>query len=395
MYIPRELKKTAIQAVKNFPAILITGPRQSGKTTFLQREFSSDSYYITFDDPLQRQFATQDPNGFLDQFIDRPVILDEIQYVPQLFSYLKIRIDSARHKKGRFLMTGSQQFQLMKNISDSLAGRIAILELLPFSFAEIIINSKQLDIAQRLWIGNYPDPVLNPEQRELWLSAYLRTYIERDVRQLQNIRDLSQFEQFLTLIAACHSQELNTAKLSRSCGLSLPGCKKWLSVLEASYILYFLKPFYNNFGKRLIKRPKCYFIDSSIASYLTRQPSSQAMWHGAMSGAFFEGFIISETVKFFTNLGKRPDIYFWRSNDGLEIDMLIQKGDILYPVEIKKTATPNIKHTEAIKRFRNLTGKQSENGIIVCTVEKETMLTEGIRAIPWAKYIDWLKSIIP
>lgn len=395
MYIKRELTNIVKKALDAFPAVLVTGPRQSGKTTFLQKEFAGQYGYVSFDDPLQRQFAVQDANGFLDQFSGRPLILDEVQYVPELFSYLKIRIDADRQKHGQFLMTGSQQFHLMKNIGDSLAGRIAILDLLPFNSREIMAVDRKREIAKMVWYGGYPANIVFPEQRDLWLSSYIRTYVERDVRQLQSIRNILQFEQFLAILAARHGQVLNVAAISRVTGLSQPGCKQWISLLEASYLIFLLKPFYKNFGKRLMKTPKMYFIDSALAAYLSRQPSSESLWFGAMGGAFFEGFIVTEALKVLANQGKQPDLYFWRSSDGLEVDLIILADGRFYPIEIKQTATPTPKHAQGVISFRKITGEaQCGTGILVCTVKQKTTMPHNVVALPWQEFSDWLRKLL-
>ena len=247
MYVERLLSKTFKQTVRQFPAVLVTGPRQAGKTTFLIHEMGKRADYVSFDDPLERNFAMSDPNGFLDRFEKRPVILDEIQYVPEILPYIKIRIDKDRARFGKWLLTGSQQFQLMRNVTESLAGRIAIIELLPFSFLE---HQKNMDVSLEasIWNGGYPEPSLYPEKRRIWVSSYIQTYIERDVRQIQNIKDLRTFDSFIGLSAAHHGQEFNTAVLSRDVGVSLPSIKAWAGVLEASYLCYFLRPYFRNYG---------------------------------------------------------------------------------------------------------------------------------------------------
>jgi len=394
MYIDRPIKKIVDQALRTFPAVLITGPRQSGKTTFLKEEYGEICNYVSFDDPLERQFASEDPNGFLDQFSGKPVILDEIQYVPQLFSWLKMRIDSERTRSGRFLMSGSQQFQIMKNVSDSLAGRIAIFDLLTFYSDEYFTVHPDHKIQDIIWNGGYPELVLHPEQRYLWISSYIRSYVERDIRQLQSIRDLGQFEQFIGLLAARHGQELNLSDLSRSIGLSVPGCRKWLNILNASYMIYLLKPFYQNFGKRLIKTPKIYFMDSAVTSYFTRQPSSQGLWHGSMGGQFFEGWVVIDTLKRLVTLGQPTDLYFWRSHDGMEVDLILMLNGRIYPVEIKQTATPVPKHTASLNNFRRIAGDICEPGILVCTVDEIKLLPMGIKAVPWKEFGRWIESII-
>jgi hypothetical protein len=394
MFCPRQLAKTFHSARQHFPAVLVTGPRQSGKTTFLRHE-AGDCAYVSFDDPLQRQFAARDPNGFLDQFKDCPAVFDEVQYVPELFTYLKLRIDAQREWKGRFLMSGSQQFQLMQNISDSLAGRIAILDLFPFSSAEIP-GWGQIGLAELIWRGGYPPVALEPEQREAWLSAYLQTYVERDVRQLLAVKDLRTFETFLGLCAARHGQELNLAEVGRECGVSQPTCKGWLSVLEASYVLRLLPPYFRNLGKRLTKTPKAYFVDSALAACLARQPSAEALWSGAAGGAFFEGWAVLEAVKAFAARGLRPDIYFWRSHDGMEVDLLIQTGGKVHGVELKQTATPLAGHAQGLAQFRLLAGAADCGELlVVCTASQRTLLPGGAAALPWREFPAWLENLLP
>lgn len=374
-----------------FPAVLVTGPRQSGKTTFLRHE-APDCAFVSFDDPLQRQFASLDPNGFLGQFDPGPVILDEVQYVPELFSYLKLQIDAQRSRHGRFLMSGSQQFQLMKHVSDSLAGRIAILDLFPFAFIEIE-GRADLDIAELIWRGGYPPVAVEPARRDPWLSAYVQTYVERDVRQLQGVKDLRAFETFLALCAGRHGQELNLAEMGRQAGVTQPTAKAWISVLEASYVVWLLPPYFRNFGKRLVKAPKAYFVDSALAAHLTRQPDAQALWHGAMGGAFFEGWVVMETVKAFAARGQRPPLYYWRSNDGLEVDLLVESGGRLHAVEIKRTATPLPGHARGLLRFQQLVGEKTCGGqCLVCNVDRTTLLPGGVQAIPWRKYSGWISE---
>jgi len=272
MYINRLLANTLNQAIAGFPAILITGPRQSGKTTFLRHQMGKQADYVSFDDPLERDFARNDPEGFLARFEHRPVILDEIQYLPELLPYLKIGIDAAPDRLGHWLLTGSQQFELMHTLSESLAGRIAILELLPFCAPEY--NFETLDTT--IWHGGYPIPAQFPERRDLWMRSYLSTYIERDVRQLKNITDLAAFERLLALAAARHAQVLQYAALARDLGISQPTVKAWIGVLQASYVIRLLPPYFENFGKRVIKTPKIYFLDSALACTLTQQPDPAA-----------------------------------------------------------------------------------------------------------------------
>lgn len=387
------LSQKLLEAINFFPAILITGPRQSGKTTFVQQELQKTHAYISFDDPLNRAFAVHDPKGFLLQFKDQPLILDEIQYVPEILSYLKIDIDE-KHQAGKWILTGSQHFQFMRNISETLAGRVAILELLPFSLEEAQYNHPD-KLKEAIWRGGYPDPCLQPAKRDLWLNGYLQTYIERDVRSLENIRDLRAFETYINLCAAFHSNPFNTASLARDCGLSLPTVKAWGNILHASYVLLFLPPYFRNFGKRLIKTPKIYFFDPALVSFLTQQPTPEAALAGPMGGALFEGLIVSETYKAFYNKGIQPQVYFWRSHDGLEIDMLIQTQGKIHPVEIKLTATPTLNHTLPLNRLKNLlAGEAAKTGLMVCRVEKQQALPGNNLALPWHTFPDYLHEII-
>ena len=393
MYIKRAISQVLLQACEQFPAVLVTGPRQSGKTTLLQEELGSLGYaFVSFDDPVAREFAQEDPNGFLDGYQDKALVLDEVQYVPRLFSYLKVRIDASRSRRGRFVLTGSQQFQMMRDVSDSLAGRVAILELLPFALEELGDRAAST-AAEQIWRGGYPPVVLNPDARGLWLRSYLSTYLERDVRQLQNIRDLGQFQSFITLCAAAHGQEVNLARLSRQCGVSQPCARQWLGVLTASYIVQLMSPYHSNLGKRVIKSPKLYFLDSALAAELTRQPSADALWTGPMGGAFFEGWVVTETIKFQKARARRSDIYFWRSHDGLEVDLIIESRGRLHAVEVKQTATPSSHHCEGLRHFRDLAGSSAvESLVLVCNVRKATPLADRVTAISWHEWPHWMQE---
>lgn len=392
MYLRRHLSDTLRHAMTQFPAVLVTGPRQAGKTTLLQHETGGEFGYVSFDDPMERSFALTDPNGFFGRFGERPLILDEIQYAPELLPLLKLRIDRERRRNGRWLLTGSQQFHLMRNVGESLAGRVAILDQLPFSIAELS-GRGELTLEELIWNGCYPEPALSPEKRDLWLRAYIQTYLERDVRQLQNIRDLRAFEQFVALACARHAQEFNGADFSRETGVTLPTARSWAGLLEASYLLYLLPPFFNNLGKRITKAPKLYMLDPAMVSFLTRQPGKEAALSGAMGGALFEGLMVVEAVKAFTNAGLKPALWYWRSHDGLEVDLILQAQGKLTPIEIKLTATPQPAHLKSLGRFRALAGEeQCEPGVLVCQVEERRQLPFGIEAIPWRVFPSWLNG---
>jgi predicted AAA+ superfamily ATPase len=391
MYLPRLLRPALDRALEQFPAVLITGPRQSGKTTFLREELGASAGYVSFDDPLERDFARSDPDGFLDRFGEGRAILDEIQYVPELLQHLKLRIDRDRRNYGRWLLTGSQRFQLMAGIGESLAGRIAILELPPLSLLETPERAEGA-LEPVIWNGGYPEPALEPEKRELWLSSYLQTYVERDVRQLSNVQDLRAFETFLALCAARHGQELNQADLARSAGVSQPTVKSWLGVLEAAYVALLVPPYFENLGKRVVKSPKLHFLDPALVCALTRQPSAEAAVAGAMGGALFEGWVVSEAYKVLALEGRRPDLYFWRSRDGLEVDLLIRAAGRLLPVEVKLTATPTPRHLQPLEKFRALAGDAADAGVLVCRVGERRPLPGGNLALPWREFPGWLRE---
>ncbi len=392
MYVPRQLAATLQRALAGFPAILLTGPRQSGKTTFLRQQLGHDTDYVSFDDPLERDFATVDPAGFLARFGGRPVILDEVQYVPELFPHLKIRIDRAPAELGRWLLTGSQQFGLMRNVSESLAGRVAVLELPPFSHTEL----NRINLETVLWNGGYPIPALHPNRRDLWLRSYVATYIERDVRQIRNIPDLRLFNQFLALAAARHGQEFHPAELARELGISQPTVKSWAGVLEASYIARLVPPWFRNYGKRVIKAHKLHFLDSALVALLTRQPDASSALAGALGGALLEGWVVAEAIKVFMSRGLAPDVYFWRSHDGLEIDLLLMLGGKLQAIEVKSTASPSAGHVEPISRFIASAGPDAHpQGLVVCQCEAPRALPHGHLALPWHHFPAWLAERLP
>jgi hypothetical protein len=391
MYVERTLTGTLKEALRSFPAVLVTGPRQSGKTTLLREVFGAGSAYVTFDDPLERDFARVDPVGFLDRFGERMAILDEIQYVPELLGHIKMRIDADPAATGRWLMTGSQQFELMAGLSESLAGRVAVLDLYPFSALE----RPQLTLTEAIRCGGYPIPALFPERLDLWVRSYIRTYLERDVRRIKNVADLRAFELFLGLCAARHGQELRKADLARECGLSQPTIAAWIGVLETSFVVHLLPPFSGNLGKRLVKSPKLYFVDTAIATTLTRQPDTAAALAGPMGGALLEGWVVTEAVKASAARGRKPDLFFWRSRDGLEVDLLVQAGGLLHQVEIKLTATPTSRHVEPLGRLRALLGDAAAPaGLLVCQVPEERPLPGGHMALPWHRFPAWIAEVL-
>lgn len=388
-YISRDLEQECMAAVKDSPAVAISGPRQSGKSTMLQELFGQTHQLISFDDPAERAKFLDDPRLFIDQMSDN-VILDEIQYVPEITSYIKVLIDRKRQRKGRFLLTGSQQFALIKNLGDSLAGRVALLYLLPFGIEEkkriAAIRESYGGTKERFihgcLVGSYPEIATDPSiNRERWYGGYLQTYLERDVRSMSNIGDLRDFQHFIRLLASRCGQILNYSSISRELRISVPTVKRWISILEASQIIFLLPPYYSNLGKRITRSPKIYFLDVGLVCYLTGLHTEEHLLNGPMAGALFENFVIQEVVKTYFNHGKRPDIFYIRTHNGLEIDLLLERALEFYPLEIKLTQTPRISMAKPIERFRRLfSGVTIHEGQLITLVDGETYrLTENVR----------------
>lgn len=393
-YIHRDIETILIKSVKQFPAIAISGPRQSGKSTLLQKIFNGFQY-ITFDDPLIREKAISDPKNFLDD-LKEPVIIDEIQYVPEILSYLKIAIDQNRRRKGRFLLTGSQQFNLIKNLGDSLAGRIGLFTLLPFSQHEkqTLVNSKTtsqffIDACLR---GSYPEiSVDHSIDFETWYSSYLQTYLERDVRAIAEIGSLREFQRFMQLLASRCSQLLNMNTLASDLGVAANTIKKWISILEASNLIFLLNPYYSNLGKRITKTPKLYFLDSGLVCYLTGIRDKHHLMSGPLSGSLFENYIISETVKAFYNQGRIPKIFYLRTHNNLEVDLIIEKNLKLYLFEIKLNQTPTVNMSLPIQKvMQNFPNLPWETGCILSLSNEKIALNNNISVQPLDDYLKWL-----
>ena len=388
-FIIRHAEKTIERLSSSFPAVLIMGARQTGKTTLLKKSTDSKNIqYLTFDDPLEEESAKNDPQTFLE-FHPFPFIFDEIQYIPDLFRYLKIQIDKNRQNSMYFL-TGSQQFKLMENASESLSGRIGIVQLYPLSareirgeeFSENFIPSKDFIIKrnfhfkqndfsikktwQLIYNGGYPEVVKGNVQSKDFYANYLKTYIERDIRKLAQVANELQFLQFISIVASRTGQLVNYSDISKDCGISEVTAKKWLSLLVSSGLVYLLQPYSNNIEKRVVKTPKLYFMDTGLAAYLTRWSNPEVMQSGAMSGAFFETYVISEIIKSFSNNGEEPPIYFYRDKDKYEIDLLIEQNNILFPIEIKKTASPSSEDAKNFFITNRIKNCEIAQGIIIC-----------------------------
>jgi len=436
MYLDRTVENFLQQANKNFPALLITGPRQVGKTTVLQHLSKKQRTYVTLDDPKLAVLAREEPELFLQRFIP-PLLIDEIQYAPQLLPYIKMHIDK-HHKPGEFWLTGSQQFEMMKEVRETLAGRIGIVNLLGFSLQELQHKTKHskpflptqayLDkclktantfslqnIYQIIWRGSFPAMWLlnhgngdgsgygygsavgsgeldgtgygysmiksSGIDHNLFYGSYIQTYLQRDIRNLINIGNTDKFLKFLRAAAARTGQLLNVKNMAVEVGISLVTAENWLSLLKASGIIYLLEPYHNNITKRLIKTPKLYFLDTGLCAYLTEWSSPETLEAGAMSGAILETFVISEILKSYWHNGKTAPLYFYRDKDKEEIDLLIVDGDTIYPIEIKKTANPDkssIRHFRVLDKLKKTVGE----GSVICLTLTMLPITGNINAVP-------------
>jgi len=375
--IKRELEKELKYTASKFPAVAVLGPRQSGKTTLTKAAFSKYTY-VSLENISIRKFAQEDPQGFLKKYKNKHgIILDEIQNAPDILSYMQIYIDEQK-KTGYFIITGSQNFLLNQAITQTLAGRIAILTLLPLSTQELAKENLLSDnIEKNIFNGGYPriyDEKIPPTK---WVPNYIRTYIERDVRQIQNVTDLTLFQTFIKLCAGRIGQLLNLTSLGNDCGISTGTVKKWLSLLEASYILFLLQPHYKNFSKRLVKSPKLYFYDTAIACSLLGLTSPEQVSTHYMRGNLFESYILSEFAKQYYNKGELPSLYFWRDKHGHEIDCIIEQGDKLTPVEVKAGQTINKSFFENIAYWNRLSGQNPKDSFVVYAGDDEQRRKTG------------------
>ena len=383
--LKRSAFSTALRLAQGFPVLAITGPRQSGKTT-LARTLFADKAYVTLEDPEERSFADTDPRGFLARF-PQGAILDEVQRCPDLFSYLQGVVDE-RKRMGEFIVTGSQQFGLMSNITQSLAGRVGLLQLLPFSLAELKAgNLLPSTLDEAMLQGSYPPLYDRPVAPGDWFPNYVSTYLERDVRQLLAVRDLSLFQRFLKMCAARSGQLLNLSALAADCGISHVTAREWMTVLEASYIVYLLRPHHKNFGKRLVKMPKLYFLDTGLMAYLLGIRDANMLATHASRGALFETLVVSEWIKRQFNAGQVAELYFWRDSAGHEVDLLIPQGNQFMPVEIKSGSTFSNDWTAALRKLSALFGDAALPPGIVYGGEGQYE-REGCRVVGWQALAD-------
>ena len=385
-YIKRSLEGVVEQVTKEYPVVLVTGPRQVGKTTMLQKLMEeTDRSYVTLDDLNERNLARTDPELFL-QLHEPPVLIDEVQYAPELFTYIKIHVDR-NHNPGDFWLTGSQVFKLMRGVQESLAGRVAVLSLTSLSQAEIsggvmepfVVDMdalkrragdrEQVDtkgIFKRIYRGTMPAIVSGAaSSSQIFYSSYLSTYLERDVRELSDAIDSLKFLRFITAVAARAGQMLNIAEIARDADINQITAKNWLGILETLGIIFYLHPYSNNLLKRLVKTPKLYFYDTGLVCYLTKWSSAETLESGAMNGAILENYVVSEIIKTYLNSGIEPYMYYYRDKDSKEIDVILEHDGVLNPIEIKKTANPG---TELVKVF-SLLDKASvprSKGAVIC-----------------------------
>ena len=392
-YIHRDIEATLFKAIESFPGVVVTGPRQSGKSTLLLHSLPGYDY-LTLDDPATRERAISDPRLLLSTLGPR-VIIDEIQWAPDLLPYIKMEIDRRRDKNGSFVITGSQHFSLIKGLTESLAGRVAVLELLPFSINEIKSFSADSDnlseFVRAALRGSYPEALLKHElDPGMWFGSYIQTYLERDVRTLANIGNLREFQRFFQLLATRCSQVLNMSSLANDLGVAVSTIKNWLSILEASRIIYLLSPYYSNLGKRVIKAPKLYFMDIGLACYLTGIRDQDHLIKGPMAGALFENYCIQETLKRFFNRGRRPNIYYLRTSNGLEVDLLIEESfQNLVAVEIKLSRTPSPSMRSNLVRFGKLFNKLNiSQSFLVSLSEESFPMGDDVVSLSLDKMLD-------
>ena len=404
----RTLSNTIHTISESFPVLMLTGPRQVGKTTLLEMCAAGKRAYVTLDDLDARHLAQSDPALFLQTW-QPPLIIDEVQYAPQLFSAIKMRVDREK-RNGLFWLTGSQKFHLMRGITESLAGRVAIVDLLGLSNAELegradssrpfvptpewIARARQaatpatpatdglMEIYRRIWLGAFPR--LNeqgPAARNMFYRSYIQTYIQRDVQDMLRVTDQTTFNRFLGAVAARTGQLLNYASLARDVEIDNKTVKSWMSILEASGLVYLLQPYHRNLTKRLVKTPKLYFLDTGLAAYLTKWPDAASLQAGSMSGALLETWLFAEILKSYWHNGLEANVFFYRDIDQREVDLVIEVGDTLYPVEFKKTASPAAGAARQFAVLEKL-GKTVGPGAVLCFVERDIPLSSRVTAVP-------------
>jgi uncharacterized protein len=396
MTIPRLAEKQLRELARWNPCVLISGPRQAGKTTLAKSTFPKLPY-VSLEDPDQRESALQDPRGFLGRFT-KGAVIDEVQRAPELLSYLQGIIDQDRRfqakasRPSQWVLTGSQQFGLHSSVSQSLAGRVGLMQLLPFSLSELQAAKHDFadaSLEHTLWHGLYPVPVALGNPPHQWYADYFSTYVERDVRQMINIRDLSAFRTFVRLCAARTAQQVNLAALATDCGVSANTAKGWISILEASYLLFTLPQHHVNFGKRLVKSPKMYFLDTGLAAWLTGLRSPKELGLSSMRGALFETWAVSETLKAIYNHRSSVMPHYWRDQSGLEVDLLLDTGSVLMPLEFKSGQTLASDWLAPMKKYLGHAGAKAQHPTLVYSgsIAHER---DGISVTGWKSFPSWL-----
>ena len=380
--IPRAVGSLVDRLLAGFPIVTITGPRQSGKTTLARAVFAGRPYR-SLEDPDVRALAVDDPRGFLSGLRDGAV-LDEVQRAPDLMSYLQSNVDDDG-RMGRFVLTGSQQFGLMSGISQSLAGRSAFVELLPMSRAELAGDGRAPgSLNETLFMGGYPALYDRPVAPRDWFPAYVAAYVERDVRQLLKVQDLDSFQRFVRLCAGRSGQLLNLSSLAADCGITHNTARAWISVLEASYILFLLPPHHANFNKRLVKSPKLYFLDTGLLCWLLGIQEPDQLAAHPLRGAIFETWVVGELRKAYLNRGERPLFYFWRDSNGNEVDLLVESASGLMPIEIKSGQTLNRDFFSGLKRWMALAGGMAEKPTLIYGGDG-VHERQGVRVLGWGE----------
>ena len=396
-YLYRTLTKEILRISNNDKSLLINGARQVGKTTLLKKIAEPDRKYVCFDNKTDLLYAKTDPRGFFETYTP-PLILDEVQYAQDFFTDIKIFLDKS-DKRGLIWMTGSQQYYMMRYVTESLAGRVIIVDMLGLSIyercnlglqqepffpsskpASILQKKNTIDTFKTIWQGSFPDVIYRDEKgRNDFYDSYVRTYIERDIRQLINVGDETTFLTFIKVVAARTGQQMNLANIANAVGVSQPTAKKWLSVMQASGLIYFLQPYFKNITKRLTKSPKMYFIDTGLAAFLAGWTTAEALENGISAGAFFETFVISEIIKSHWHNSQKPQLYYFRDEKANEIDLLIYKDGKYHPIEIKKTGSPSQNDISSFKIFAKY--EDLGYGTMICLTPDIQPLTPQANAI--------------
>jgi uncharacterized protein len=400
--IQRTLAREILAMTAAFKVLLVTGPRQVGKTTLLEAIGGDTRSYVSLDNLSQRAAAIQDPAGFIER-LELPVIIDEVQYAPNLFPYIKLAVDGSS-ERGQFWLTGSQQFEMMQHVTESLAGRVGLLELLGISLAEeqnressvsflpelSVLKSRQKiaksvsmkQMFHTIWRGSYPDIVSSDGYKwERFFDSYISTYLQRDIQEYLGVKNKANFLKFLRVAAARTGQLINYADMAADVGVSQLTIKSWLHALEASGIVRLLQPYHTNMAKRLLKTPKLYFLDTGLCSYLCGWLDADVLERGAMNGAMLETYVVSEIIKSYVHHGRTPRLFFYRDKDKNEIDLLIEENGVVYPIEIKKTASPNASDCKSFVKLRKMQMPVG-HGCVLCFVSTLIPLAEGVDAVP-------------